>query len=267
MKLNFAIGSWSFHELYEAGKMNLFGYVESTKYRYHLSHVDIWTGMMHSTEDLYIQRVRQTLTEEDLTLACLATDGTSLWDDDESIRTKQEQAARRYLQIAATLGAKVLRIDLGVRTPSLTHEQFDFLVTRYREYAHIAYESGFVVAPQTHQPAAQVPDNLIRLYEAISSPGFGVILDVSRWVEDTQQGDEKCAPYVVHVHFDSSRTRTLPELQEKVRVLHRAGYRGCWALEYRQGESEHLGVARDLADLQQAVFRVTSSRSSSLSSE
>ncbi len=250
----FSIGSWSFHELFEAGKMNLFGYLESLKYRYHLRDADIWSEMILSVEDDYIQLLKHTLEEEDISLACLASDGTGIWHRDPEIREQHHQLALRYLDIATTLGAHMLRIDPGSTGAELTEEEFDFVVNRYREYAHIARERGFYVGPQTHQPAVQVPTNVKRLYDAISSDAFGIVLDVDRWLVDESVGDEMCAPYARHVHFDSSRTKSSNELEGKVAILQKAGYSGCWALEYRLGSSEYLGVAVDLAELKRAVW-------------
>lgn len=253
----FSIGSWSFHELHAAGKMSIFGYLESIKYRYQLDSADIWSGMLLSEEDDYVQMLVDTLRDEGISVASLAVDGADVWDDDPSIRERNYRRALAYIDIARKLGAKTLRFDVGGRTSELTEEQLDFMATRYREYAHLAHDSGFRVGPQTHAPAAQVPRNIKRLFEAVDSPAFGVIIDVSRWIEEQDIGDELCTPYAMHLHFDSSRTSTYEALEKKVRMFVSSGYRGCWSLEYRLGGSEYLGVASDLANLRRAVYLAT----------
>lgn len=258
--MRLAIGSWSFHSLFDAGQMSVFGYLETIKYRYHLQEADIWTGMMQSTEEPYIRALKESLDEGEIAVACLATDRTHVWDADPDMQERNHRNALRYLEIAATLEAHTLRIDMGPRTQTLTEDQFDFLVKRYREYAHIAQESGFQIGPQTHQPPAQVPQNVKRLCEAVSSSGFGIVLDIGRWLADAQLGDALCAPYAMHVHFDSSRTDFSQGLANKVRMLREADYKGCWALEYRRGGSEYLGVACDLAQLQHAVWETAEER-------
>lgn len=254
--MKFSVGSWSFHELYGAGKLNIFGYFESVKYRYHLDSVDIWTGMLTSTDEEYIQTIKASLNEEGMSLACLATDA-HIWNDDAEIRERNNQLIRRYIEIAKTLGAETLRLDVGASNPELSDEQFDYIVKQYQSYAHTAKESGFRVGPQTHSPAAQVPKNVKRLVEAVSSSGFGIIVDVDRWIEDKELGDEMCAPYAMLLHFDSSRTTTREQLESKVQLFVDSGYKGCWSLEYRLGGSEYLGVACDLAELRRAVFLAT----------
>ncbi len=252
--MEFSIGSWSFHRLFESGQMNLFAYLESLKYRYHLRHADIWNGMMVSTDDDYIAKLRDALRREEISIACLAVDGAHIWDKDHEVREAHRRLALRYLDIARTLGARMVRIDTGSTTPILTEEQFEFVVTRYREYAKFALENGFVVGPQTHQPPVQIPRTVEKLVASVDSKAFAIVMDVGRWLEDADIGDRMCAQYAKHVHFDSSRTTTMDQLRHQVTLLRQSGYDGCWSLEYRLAAGEYEGVAVDLARLRVAVL-------------
>ncbi|SFL57483.1 Sugar phosphate isomerase/epimerase [Paenibacillus sp. 1_12] len=250
----FSIGSWSFHALFKAEKMNIFGYLESIKYRYRLNHADIWSGMLLSTEDSYIQSIKETLDEEGLTVASLAVDGADIWHDDPSIREQHYQKALLYLDIARRWGVRTLRIDMGINALELTNEQLDLCVERYREYAQYALDHGFRVGPQTHQRASQVPQNLQRLYSEVSSPGFGIVLNVSRWLSDKEIGDEWVAPFTAHVQFDRAFVDFKgPELLQKVQLFRKAGYIGCWSLEFRGGNNEYMEAEHDLLTLRRAV--------------
>jgi hypothetical protein len=250
----FSIGSWSFHALFNSGKMNLFGYLESIKYRYHLSHADIWNGMLLSTEDDYIQSIKDTLVEEGLTVANLAVDGADVWHDDPSIREQKYQKALTYLDIARRWGVQTLRIDMGINSIEVNDEQYEFCIHRYREYAQFAYDHGFKVGPQTHQPAAQSPQNLKRLHEGISAPGFGIVLNVNRWLVDKEIGDEIVAPFTGHAQLDRAFVDfTGSELLQKVQLLRQGGYCGCWSLEFRGGANEYLEVERDLLGIRLAA--------------
>ena len=41
-EMNVAVASYAFHGLVRSGRMDVFGYLESCKYRYHLRTADIW---------------------------------------------------------------------------------------------------------------------------------------------------------------------------------------------------------------------------------
>ena len=53
---NFAVMSYSFHGLKNIGAMDIFGYLESVRYRYGLMTADIWNGMLDSTDGDYIEK-------------------------------------------------------------------------------------------------------------------------------------------------------------------------------------------------------------------
>ncbi len=56
--MNISIASYSFHKTIAAGKMDVFGYLESCKYRYRLDTADIWNGLLRSTDPDYASKVR-----------------------------------------------------------------------------------------------------------------------------------------------------------------------------------------------------------------
>ena len=41
--MQISVASYAFHGLLKRGQMDLFGYLESCRYRYHLASADIWT--------------------------------------------------------------------------------------------------------------------------------------------------------------------------------------------------------------------------------
>jgi hypothetical protein len=251
---DFSIGSWSFHALFNSGKMDLFGYLESIKYRYRLNHADIWDGMLLSTDEGYIKSIQETLVEKELSVACLSMDGAQVWHSDPAIREQNYQKALLYLDIARRLGVQTLRIDMGINSLELTDEQLDLCVKRYKEYAQFAHDYGFRVGPQTHQPASQAPQNLKRISDEISAPGFGIVLNVSRWMVDKEIGDEMVAPFTMHAQFDRAFVDfSGPELLQKIQLLRKGGYQGCWSLEFRGGINEYLEVEHDLLTLRRAV--------------
>lgn len=252
--MRFSVGSWSFHALHAAGAMTLFGYLESMRYRYHAAEADIWSGMFASTDPSYVETVRQGLFDCSLSIANLAVDGADLWHADPEVRAAQRARALTYLEIARSLSAKTVRIDMGVMDSHLTPEQFEMIVSGYKEYAAIAARSGFRVGPQTHQPGTLHADNLVAIQRAVDSDAFGVVLDVNRWTDSQDTGDEKVAPFVMHTHFDRAFVDLVgTQVQEKIRLLRSAGYDGCWSLEYRGGAHEYEEVAFDLAALRRAV--------------
>jgi len=245
--MNIAIASYAFHGLLERGMIDLFGYLESCRYRYQLDTADIWNGMLASTEDGYLEKVKKGLTSRDLTLVNLCVDGAHVWEPDPDRREQNYQNALAHLHAAEVLGARTVRIDAGGLDPAWSEEQFDWIVRRYSEYAERAYNNGYRVGPENHWGAEVNPENMIRLAQAISHPGFGVLLHIK------EEGTQLIAPWAIHTHIAWNITED--DLEGKLNLLRQAGYRGCWSVEHHSGEHEYERVAIQLAKVREVIGR------------
>ena len=250
-----SVVSYAFHGLKAEGMMDVFGYLESCKFRYRLDVADIWNGTLGSTEEDYVRKVRRTLDEREMPLVNLCVDRAHLWDPDPAQRERLHQNALAHLRAAEILGARTVRIDMGGRDGAMTQEQFDLVVERYREYARRAGDSGFMVGPENHFGPALVIENMERVYRAVDHPAFGVLLHVGHWegIEEAE-GDRRCAPWTMHTHVDARITAAC--LEERMRILLDAGYEGYWGVEHHSGKNEYHEVAWQLAEVQRVLARL-----------
>jgi len=246
--MNVAIASYSFHGLVRNETIDLFGYLESCRYRYDLRTADIWNGMLISTEKDYLSKVKQALAERELTLVNLCVDGPHIWEDDATVREQHYQQMLVYLRMAEFLGAKTLRIDAGVRADQFTDEQFEAIVKRFQEYAQYGHDRGFKVGPENHWGAEVVPENMVRLCKAVDHPGFGVLLHFR-----ANDGDALMAPWAMHTHI--SREITEGDLDASMDVLRATSYTGAWSVEHHSGLNEHPEVAVQLAKVRDVLAR------------
>ncbi|MER3406274.1 MAG: hypothetical protein C4289_14850 [Chloroflexota bacterium] len=125
--------SYSFRGLLAEGKMDLFGYLETCRYRYDLDAADIWNGFLVSTDEDYLRKVKEALDERELVLADLCVDRAHVWDDDPDVREQNYRNALAHLNAARILGARFIRIDAGSRRETWSDEEFDHIVRRSRE--------------------------------------------------------------------------------------------------------------------------------------
>ena len=242
-----SIASYAFYGLLREGKMDVFGYLESCRYRYGVQ-ADIWNGMLPSTDEDYLHKVRDALDERELALANLCVDSAHVLDADPEKAGRNHRNALAHLRAAEILGAKTVRIDAGgaFEAREFTDEQFDLLVERYREYCQWAYEHGFKIGPENHWGPERVPANMKRLVEAVNHPAFGVLLHIGGWHgPDAEHGDEYVLPWVMHTHIDWGITTRC--LAEKMTLLREAGYEGYWGVEHHSGKNEYTEVAIQVA--------------------
>lgn len=242
--MKYSIASFSFHGMHGEGMMDVFGYLESVRYRYHLNAADIWNVMLASYDTDYIQKVKAAMSEKDMYLANLCVDGAEVWNPDPDKREQLYQNALKNLQAAKILGAQTVRIDMGGRDLDMTEEQFAYTVKRYREYAEFAADHGFKVGPENHWGASRVPDNIKKVFEAVNHPSFGILLHFENWDVDKENGDRLCAKYAFHTHLAAW---VIPSCQEKLQILKDVSYQGHLGIEHHSGKNEHSQVAWQLA--------------------
>lgn len=253
--MKITIASFSFHGLLQRGMIDVFGYLETVKYRYHLDAADIWNGMIASYDDDYLYKVREALHERQLVLANLCVDGAHVWEPDPEQREANYRRALDNLRAAEILGAKTVRIDMGGRDLEMTDEQFDYTVRRYREYAERAYDNGYKIGPENHWGCSRVPDNIIRLVEAVDHPAFGILLHFENWDVEKDVGDAKVAQYAFHTHMAAW---VEPRYEEKIRTLQEAGYDGYWGVEHHSGKNEYAQVAWQLGSVRRILAELAS---------
>lgn len=261
--MKISIASYSFHGLVQQGAMDVFGYLESMRYRYGLDAADIWCGellsdtpsegggMLPRMDEDSLRKVRDAIDEKEMTLANLCVDDAHVWDADATDRERLHQKALAHLRAAVILGAQTVRIDMGGESEEMAEEQFDHIVARYREYAQFAADNGFRVGPENHWGAARVPGNMERLFQAVDHPSFGLLLHLGNWSESPEDGDRKFASRAMHTHIAAQIARTC--LEGRLRMLVDAGYQGYWGVEHHSGEHEYARVAWQLATVKEAL--------------
>lgn len=250
MKLS--IGGYSFQRTMADGKMDIFGYLETVRYRYGLTTVDFWNGQFTRNQSFeapdldYIKKVREALDERGMTLINYAVDGAHIWDPDPDKRDRLYQNALKHLEIAEILGAKTVRIDTGGTFAShpdfsmeMSDEQFEYIVNRYQEFCERAAINGYKIGPENHTGPSLSPVAIKKVAEAVHHPSFGVLLHIGRWQEEAEIGDEMVAPWVCHTHFDA-RTAVSDDAEDKILMLKENGFDGYWGLEYNAPGNQYI---------------------------
>lgn len=256
-KWKLSVLSYSFRGLLNAGMMDVFGYLETCKYRYGLDAADIWNGFFPSMDEGYLRKVRSALDERDMVLADLCVDQAHVWDDDGAVRDKNYANAKAHLQAAVILGAKFMRVDAGGRGTTWTDEQFDYIVKRYQEYSQLAHDHGFKVGAESHWGPETIWPNLQRLHAAVDHPGFGLSIHLGGWSGTEEQRiawDREAAPLACHTHIAWNITEG--PLAERLAPFHQANYGGYYSIEHHSGENEYRNVGIQLSRVREALAKL-----------
>ena len=257
--MKISISSYSFHGLLKEGRMDVFGFLESCKYRYRVGAVEIWNPTFgNNTDEDFLRMLRASLDEHELVLANLCVDGPHVWEDDPADREAHHKEALEYLKAAEILGAKAVRIDMGGKgLEQFTDEQYDYVVKRYKEYARRAGDNGYLIGPETHWGPSLTVEVQKRVHDAVDHPAYAPLLHIGHWNGGEKQeriGDKMLAPWSAHTHVSVKMVADC--LEEKMRLLMDNGYKGYWGLEYGAGEDEYWQVEWHLAEMRRMLVRL-----------
>lgn len=229
--------AWSFHDQKNAGKCDIFRYLDLIKYRFHLDTADIWSGFLPTLDSDFIAKVAGDLRDKNLTLANLCVDGPYVWCDDADERAAHKAKMLEYIDAAEKLGAKTIRVDFGGPRGSSEHnmpeEAFDYIVNTYRDYARICADKGMRIGPENHWGWDLFPEYLEKVRDAVDSPAYGHLYHIDHFADEPERGEEICMSYAMHVHVPPAIT--VLKGKETIRRLENAGYQGTYSVEYYSG--------------------------------
>lgn len=255
---NISIASYSFNKTLAEKRIDIYGYLESLRYRYNLNAADIWNGFIKDLEIEDYKKIRRAMDERGLFLANLCCDWAHPWDNDKEQLTRNNAMAEKMLRCAEILGARTVRIDLGVREDDITDEQFDYVAGRFRMYAKAAGDGGYKVGPENHWGASRKISVQKRLFSAVGSPHYGMLLHAGNWnLEDNETldgNDREAAAMAVHSHISYQYSLRAEDVLQNIID---GGYNGVWGVEHHLGVNEYQGVAAQLGRIMYALSKMS----------
>jgi len=263
-KYPISLASYSFHGLLGANRINVFTYLEDLKYRYNVEYADIWSGYLPNfnnadpiDEDL-LKKVKFSMDEKGITLANLCVDGPHLWCDEKDQREIHYKGAFNYMKAAVILGAKTVRIDVGVHRDAITDEEFDYVVKVYGELAAFAKDNNMRVGTENHWGASRDPQVLERIYKAVNSDAYGVLFHFGNFIDGQKEaGLETVLKMAMHTHIPAD---SIPFAKEYIRRLVNAGYKGTFSIEHHSSKHEYERVAWQLATVRALITELEEER-------
>ena len=278
--MELSICSYSFHRLLEAGQQDVFQYIRDCS-DLGCTQLDLWNGHLPSLLDDetrapssitseyaelsdaevdYLARIKATADELSLPFGCLAVDGAHIYEASPEARQANQIKAYRWLNIAEQLGAPQIRIDTGGQ-PEMTEEVFDIVVAGYNDLIPRANEKGMEVLMENHWGASRIPENIVRILEAV--PGLGLLFETGNWPAEMREAGWALSPRYAHAThlktfaFDAEGNETTVDIPRAMRSLLEAGYQGSWGIESVPREGDEIEAARKSVALVHRVLGTT----------
>lgn len=182
----------------------------------------------------------------------LAISGTGTGNNftvaDKAARAKDAEWVKRTVEMAAKLGAPVVRVFADTQMRAQTWETVSagasrsdvekWIADEIRGCAEYGATHGVIIGVQNHGDFIKTADDLIRLLQRVDSPWCGAIVDTGYFkAEDPYAEIAKAAPYAVNWQIKQSplgvekEAEAPTDLRRLVKIVRASGYRGYLPLE------------------------------------
>ena len=228
------------------------------------------------------RRIRAAADEAGMPI-CAYTVGASLYRPDPADAQAELDRLKGELEIAAILGAPLMRhdvcytIDPAVRSFGRMLPNIAENVRRITEYAATL---GIRTCSENHGFIAQDSYRMEQLFNTVAHENYGLLVDIGNFMcadEDPAAAVSRVAPYAIHVHAKDFYLRSFEEgsstgffetrggrflcgaslgdgvvpVARCLRILEKAGYDGYASIEYEGRYDCIEGIARGLAYLRE----------------
>ena len=216
------------------------------------------------------------------------TIGANLFQPTAEAQAAEVQRLKGQVEVAAILGAKVMRHDVCYRLGKTgASRSFDLMLPtiadgarRVTEYAETL---GITTCTENHGYIAQDSDRVERLFNAVNHDNYGLLVDIGNFIcvdEDPARAVSRLAPYAVHVHLKDMLVRPEPTgpccnptrggnyfcgtvvgegdipVKQCLRIIKATGYDGFISLEYEGSEDCISGIARGLRNVKKILAEI-----------
>lgn len=172
----------------------------------------------------------------------IAISGTGVRNDfaepDEALRSKDVQLVKNWIEVAAKLGAPVIRIFSGRPIPDTATRTAaaGWMEENVRTCVEYGKQHGVIVALQNHNDFHKTADESIDLIKKVNSEWFALVLDTGSFVTNEPYSEiEKAIPYAVNWQVKEKITyrgkTENTDLVKLFRMIKASKYRGYVPIE------------------------------------
>jgi sugar phosphate isomerase/epimerase len=242
-----SLAAWSLHRTFEAGAIDQLGMVRMAG-ELGFTGFEMVNTFFPAPTYAYLQELRSVADGAGVESVLIMCDEEGdLAADDRTERFQAARNHRRWVDVAATLGCRAIRVDVGVEhaSPQPTLDRAAESLAALLEYA-----AGEVkVLIENHGGVSSDPAWIVALIERVGDTNLGTLPDFGNFGSyDRYEGMEALIPFAGGVSakcydFDEDGDETTIDFTRMIDIIRTAGYRGFIGVEY-EGErfEERAGI-------------------------
>jgi sugar phosphate isomerase/epimerase len=244
--------SWSYHAAIRAGRLDQLEWLRLCAEELELDGVELLDLHFPSLDRDYLRDVKRRCAELQLTVSCASVSNDFGLADAEA-RAKQVERVNQWVDVAAFLGAPVLRVFSGwlPRDAALESKErcWPPMIDGLRRCADYAAQQGVMLGLENHngRGLTGTADEVERCLREVASPWLRLNLDTGDYGD--LEPIRRTLPHAVHIHaklyeLDGAGADRREDWPAILRILSGGGYRGFLSIEYEGEEEPVAAVAR-----------------------
>ena len=263
-KLKISLNAYSFNDPLKNGSMTLDGLLDFCAEN-EFDAVDLtgyyFPGYPNVPSDDYIFQLKQKAHKLGLDIS-----GTGIKNDftspDKKKRQEDIKLVKNWIEVAAKLGAPVIRIFSGLQIPEghTWEDTAEWMAKDLQECAEFGKQHGVFVAIQNHNDFIKTGDQAQKIIESVHSDWFGLVLDIGSYrTGDPYKQIEQTAKFAVNwqlkelMFVDEREQKT--DLKKVVGIIKASGYRGYVPIETLGAGDPKVKVPIFLAEVREAFIK------------
>jgi sugar phosphate isomerase/epimerase len=184
---------------------------------------------------------------------------------DKAKRAAAVQHVKEWIEVAARLGAPVLRVFAGPEPKDHSWDEVAvWLVDELKKCVEYAQKYGVLIGIQNHWDFLKTSEQVLKIVKMVDSEWFGTIVDTGYFLAgDPYKDMAAVTPYAVNWQVkekvDGQEFKVPIDLKKIVRIARDAGYRGYLPIETlsrKTGEPDYdprARAAKVLKELRAAI--------------
>jgi len=267
-----AVTTWSLHPLFHQTRdadskvqgemLDLRKFPELVADRFHVHNLELCSVHFDSTEPSYLNDLKANLQKAHARVINMPVDyphdwdGKGLCDPDEKQWQWEIAERKKWIDIAAQLGAQSIRPNPG-GTAQMT--DFSRPIAAYKELGQYGKTKGVKVIIENHGNVAGKAENIVAIIKGAGPQWVGALPDFGNWAEaDRYRGLEMVFPYastVCHARFETPGGAEMNgklvtfDLGRCVQISKAASFKGVYSAELASPGDPYAGTQKIIDEL------------------
>jgi hypothetical protein len=267
-----AVTTWSLHQLFSQTRdadsrvqgemLDLRKFPELVADKFHVHNLELCSVHFAATEPSYLSDLKANLAKAHARVINMPVDyphdwdGKGLCDPDEKQWRWEIAERKKWIDIAAQLGAKSIRPNPGgtARMTDLSRP-----IAAYKELGEYGKSKGMKVIIENHGNVAGKAENIAAIIKGAGPEWVGALPDFGNWAEDARyRGLEMLFPYASTVCHARYETPAGAEMNGKLvtfdfarcmQISKAAGFKGVYSAELASPGDPYVGTQKIIDEL------------------